>query len=184
MFGTYGRVGIWPCKSPFSRYPNVSGDLPACREVGARARLMATRLDEGAKLDWQYLQGVLKIYDEARDVMKARTFGIRQAESFHMKLFMHMAEFNLGPMLDRNLSKKLKAVRGKTEKRLMRTERVFAAGEMAPEEFLDEFDRTTLAFQSEMANAMMAGQYETLFELKPDDTVVLADREIFLRQHA
>ena len=37
LFGTYGRVGHWPCKSPFNQYKNVTGDLPQCVEAPAVA---------------------------------------------------------------------------------------------------------------------------------------------------
>jgi len=49
---------------------------------------------------------------------------------------------------------------------------------MAFGEYADAFNRETIKFQEEMANAMSPEQYESLFDLKPGDTVLLADPDI------
>lgn len=182
MFGTYGRVGVWPCKSPFNKYPSVTGDLKKCtkskkggygpKEIELRA------LGEDNKLEWQYIKGVLDIYDEATTMLKQRTVTAKQAKAFHLKLFMYMAEFQLGPMLDKPLAKRLKQVREKTEKTRMKIEKPFVEAEVNVDEFVAEFDRITLEFQDEMAGTMTPEQYITLFDLKPSERVVLADQSI------
>jgi hypothetical protein len=182
LFGTYGRVGFWPCKSPFDQCPGTTGDLPECIEAPLSARAAKAAplraLSSGDKLDWHYINGVLQIYEEATPMIKSQTATAAQASAFHLKLFMYMAEFHLGPMLDKTLAKRLKQVRNDTEKARLKIEKPFAANEAGAADFVATFDRITLDFQDEMANAMTAEQYLTLFDLKPDERVVLADQNI------
>lgn len=179
LFGTYGRVGFWPCRAPFNRYPKLTGDLPECTGKARKRGPTAPRaLAAADKLDWHYIQGVLKIYDEAKPLLRAKTISVSQAGNFHLKLFMYMAEFHLGPMLDKALAKRLKEVRRNTERTRAKVERPFAFGEAEPLEFVRAFDEITLAFQDEMANSMTPEQYQTLFDLKPDERIVLADQTI------
>ncbi len=182
LFGTYGRVGIWPCKSPFNKCQNVTGDLPECAEakrVKYTPKMLETlSLAPEDKLDWHYINGVLNIYNEANSMFAAKSVTATQAKSFHIKLFMYMAEFHLGSMLDSKLAKRLKQVRGETEKSWLKIERPFAAAEADVDDFVAEFDKLTLTFQDEMANAMTPEQYVTLFDLKPSERIILADPTI------
>lgn len=181
LFGTYGRVGVWLCQSPFDKCLTVKGDLPECTEKAVKRTAKAVErhaLGASDKLDWHYIQGVLKIYDEAAPLFKAPSVGVPQATALHVRLFMYMAEFHLGPMLDRALAKRLKQVRSNAEKARLKIERPFAEGEAGADAFVAAFDRITLDFQDEMANAMTAEQYLTLFDLQPDERVVLADQNI------
>jgi len=182
LFGTYGRVGHWPCKSPFNQYKNMTGDLPQCVEAPAdesKARKRASlALTEADKLDWHYIKGVLDIYAKAVKMMKAKAIGPVEAESFHIQLFMYMAAFHLGPMLDKALSSKLKQVRIKIEKERIKDETAFSNNEMNAQEFVDAFNKATIEFQDEMASVMKPEQYETIFDLKVDDHVLLTDPKI------
>lgn len=181
LFGTYGRVGVWLCQSPFGKCPTVKGDLPECTKKAVKRTAKAVELDAlraPDKLDWHYIQGVLKIYDEATPMFKAESVNASEATALHVRLFMYMAEFHLGPMLDKTLLKRLKKVRSNTEKARLKIERPFAEGEADADAFVAAFDRITLDFQDEMANAMTAEQYLTLFDLRPDERVVLADQNI------
>jgi len=182
LFGTYGRVGYWPCRAPFNRYQNVTGDLGVCVPAPvrvSRAKMAATRaLTDADKLDWHYIQGVLAIYGQAARMMKARAVDAGDASDFSVKLFMHMAEFHLGNMLDRPLSRKLTQLRRKIEKARVKAEAAYASDEMPAQEFVDDSNKTTIAFQDEMANVMKPEQYQTLFDLNPDERVELADPKI------
>ena len=111
-------------------------------------------------------------------VMKAKAIGPVEAESFHIQLFMYMAAFHLGPMLDKALSRKLKQVRIKIEKERIKDETAFSNKEMNAQEFVDAFNKATIEFQDEMASVMKPEQYETIFDLKVDDHVLLADPKI------
>lgn len=181
MFGTYGRVGYWPCKSPFNKYPGTAGDLPECVPAvgpGIRRLPEARALTAPDKLDWQYINGVLKLYDEAQSILKARALAPAETEGFHVKLFMYMAEFHLGPMLDKPLAGKLKQVRVRTEKARLKVESAFAEEMMPAREFVEAVNQATISLQDELANAMTPAQYETLLDLKPGDQVILADPRI------
>ncbi len=177
LFGTYGRVGFWPCNSPFEQYPNVSGDLPACEPTESAVALSAVD-----KLDWQFIRRELEIYDRAVSLLQSEA-GPREAMDFHLELYMHMVEFNLGPMYDEALGKRLLEVRGGIESERVDVEQAFANKEMKSAEFMEIFNDLTLRFQTNTANATTPGQYETLFDLKPDDQVILADPEIVAREY-
>jgi hypothetical protein len=182
LFGTYGRVGSWPCNSPFNQYPSETGDLPEC--IGASLKKTSGQAAEpqvrtvADKLDWQYITGVLKIYAQAQTLMKTRSIVPDEALSFHLRLFMYMAEFNLGPMLDKTLASKLKQVRSRIEKVRVKAETAFTSEKMKAREFVDAINKATIDFQDEIASFMKPSQYETLFDLKPGDHVILADQNI------
>lgn len=178
LYGTYGRVGFWPCKSPFNTFPGTSGDLQECIPKAARGVPLTRPLSVADKLDWHYIKGVLKIYDEAKTMLKARSFDPAEAEDFHIKLFMYMAEHHLGPMFDKKLASKLRQIRLKTEKKRLKAETAFEKDKVKAKEFVDAINKATIDFQDEMANAMTPEQYETLFELKPGENVILADPSI------
>jgi hypothetical protein len=184
LFGTYGRVCFWPCQSPFNQYPGVTGDLPECAAGLAKVRtVVASRpaVRRGRVQGRSYIQGVLAMYRKAAPMALAAVFAPAEAENFHVGLFMHMAKFHLGSRLNSTLSKRLKAVRSATEKARIPAETAFANHTMSPREFVDAVNRVTLQFQDEMANALTAAQYKTLFDMDRDERVILADRAIVKR---
>lgn len=185
LFGTYGRVGTWPCKAPFRQHANVTGDFAVCVRPEARsARARATRrgvapaLTAEQRLEWQYVQGVLRLYGTASRTLRARSVAPADARQFHQALFMHMAEFQLGPMLNRQLATRLRRVHTKTEKARGKLQSALSAKEMPMGEYVRAFNRQTIAFQEEMANLMTREQYVSMFDLKRGVTVLLADPEI------
>jgi len=187
MFGPYGRVGTWPCQSPLNQYSGITGDLPECLPTPTAAASQpkgARPLSLADKLDWQYINGVLKLYGEAQPMLKAKAVAPDQAEDFHLKLFMYMAEFHLGSRLDKKLSNNIRKLRLKTERVRLKAERAFAEREMAPNEFVDAINKATVDFQDEMANSMKPEQYESLFDLKPGEQVILADPSIVSKAFA
>ena len=82
------------------------------------------------------------------------------------------------PQPRKKQSKKLTQVRSKTEKARFKAEAAYAEDEMPAQEFVDNFNNMTIAFQDEMASIMKPEQYQTFFDLKPDERVVLADPKI------
>jgi hypothetical protein len=180
LFGTYGRVGIWPCKATFKKHSGVTGDLPAC--VSASARASSARLTADDKLDRHYLERVLSVYEGARSSLSARTFRPADAHRLGLTLFMVMAEFHLGPTLAKGMAKKLRQVRAKTEATRIKCETSFRADDMSAKEFVQEFDRQTVHFQNEMASALRAEEYRSLFDLEPGETVTLADPAIVKKE--
>jgi hypothetical protein len=178
LFGPYGRIGLWPCRAPFNRHEDVTGDLPEC--LGPSRPAMSRRMAEDDS-ESRYLRGVLAMYREAQPLMTAETIPQADAERFGLRLFMHMAEFRLGPRLDADLSSGLAQVHHKIERMRSEAEEAFAAGRMAPREFVSIFNMATMTFQEEMAGLMSPEQYRALFDLERDERVVLADREIVER---
>jgi hypothetical protein len=189
MFGTYGRVGMWPCHSPFNSHPGSSGDLPECIPGGVAAdqdNLVSTETDQ---LDWNYVREELALYERNAELFRAPrpvtrasadTFaGSREAvEAFHLALFAHMLAYYLGPRLDADLRGHLLAIRREVETRRMNAEADYAVGRSSGSEFVGMFDQITLDFQSQMADVMTDGQYQTLFRLKKEERVLLSDPEI------
>ncbi|MBE7502827.1 MAG: hypothetical protein HS113_21590 [Verrucomicrobiales bacterium] len=187
LFGTYGRVGFWPCSAPFNQHAGVSGDLPQClvrgRDVAPpRGRSLALSADH--QLDWQYLKGVLELYRGASQTFRTRSAPTAEVASFHQTLFMHMAEFRLGPLLDRPLTSKLKQVRARTEKNLLKLHAARSGDALRTREFVDGFNAETIRFQQEMASVMKPEQYQSLFDLPPGETVLLADPRIVRKAFA
>lgn len=181
LFGPYGRVGFWPCRSPFNQFPKVTGDLPECVPPSAATTAkptLARVLSDADKLDWNYINGALKIYAGAQKMLSADSVPAGEAQDFNISLFMYMAEYHLGPALDRKLTGRLKQVRRRTEKARLKPETAYEKEKMAPGEFVDAINKTTTDFQDDMANALSPAHYESLFELKPDERVILADPDI------
>ncbi|MDP9177765.1 MAG: hypothetical protein M3O61_08800 [Gemmatimonadota bacterium] len=192
LFGTYGRVGIWPCSSPFNKCGTTTGDLSGCGIAALTATSAAVARTEAEQFDWVYINSVLKLYAKApgiqtqlRSVRAGRApvaSSIAKAETFHVALFANMAEYKLGPLLDRNLERKLLTIRRDTERKRIQLERQRAAGEISDEEFVSKFDGITIEFQDKMASALKPAEYVTLFDAKPDERFVLSDKTIVKKE--
>ena len=180
LFGVYGRVGVFPCHGPFNRYSSVSGDLPECIPRVPARPTGVQGLTDAARLDWLYIRSVVALYDQAEDV--AGRLGAIEPGSFEMTLFMHMAEFRLGPALDGKLAARLRSRRMRVERRRRPLEQAWREGAIRPREFVDGINEVTEQFQEDMANLMTPIQYKDMFELDPDERVVLADEEIVQRE--
>jgi hypothetical protein len=185
LFGTYGRVGFAPCYAPFEQYSQVSGDLQECVQPAETLGLDAIVRDDSQKLDYQFIRGELELYARAAQLLAS---GIRDAVALasaidlQVALFMHMAEFHLGPMLDLGLASNLEEVRRSIEAERSALERAFQNRELNAQEFASAFDRQiTLPFQSRMANLLRRDAYQTLFGLPPEQQIILADPSIVER---
>jgi hypothetical protein len=187
LYGVYGRIGIWPCSAPFNQYGGTTGDLPACiPPVDPTGGVMESPLSIADQLDWNYIQGVLAIYGNAsglfaRATEKEQGSSVRLAEEleeFQMLLFAQMLDFYLGPMLNVGLRNQLMEVRRRTEHRRVETEGRLASRRLKGPEFVTEINQLTIEFQEQMAERMTSAQYQTLFRLRKDDRVVLADPDI------
>lgn len=180
LFGTYGRVGFWPCKSPFKKYTSTTGDLKVCFEKSSK-KLLLRGLSDADKLDRMYIEGVMKIYDKAKPMLKSKNITKKDTLNISTELFIYMADFHLGAMLDKKLKSKLVDIRQGIEKARLKIEKPLNAKSVSKKDFTDfakEFDKITLEFQDKMADAMTPKQYMTLFELEPDERIVLADPSI------
>lgn len=191
LFGTYGRPRgpLGTCRSPFNQHPGITGDLAVCAEApvtkGAKAvrkKGLARSLAEH-KMEQKYIRGVLAIYGKAAQLVRASPKGLvgHDLEGFHLKLFMHKAQYNLGSKLDKSLSRKLQDIRLSAERSRMKIEEWFSNGEMKASEFVQAFNKETVLFQEAAAGALKPDRYKALFGLKPGDTVILADPRIVKR---
>jgi hypothetical protein len=182
LFGTYGRLGIFPCRAPFDQHPDVSGDLDECAESEQRALTAPLKKTSSSerKREQKYLKGVLAIYGGPKGHMAMMTRGVKpeEVEAFHVELFLHMAEYKLQSLFTKVTTGKLKTIRRETEQRQMKMEETLANKEMSPKEFILAFNKETTDFQNKLANTLKPDHYEKLFDLKPGDTVILADRKI------
>jgi hypothetical protein len=185
MFGPYGRVGRWPCRAPFNQNIGVTGDIAACLPPPGVAA-SAAPLSGADQVDRAYILGALAIYEQFSGLPleapgpEGEMLGA--AVEFQMSLFEYMLEFRVGAMLDDAQKRSLLDVRHEIELRRIEIEpRQEQDGLLAPE-FVEEFNRLTIEFQQRMGNEMTDTQYETLFQLRKDELVVLADPAITNRE--
>lgn len=180
LYGTYGRVGYWPCRSPFNQYPGVSGDLSECAAV-----TMVSSMDEsegGGDVDeaeMAFVSSVLELYQAHEGLFgeeKERP-AREEVEEFDLAHFSIVLEYRLGPLDERHKSD-LMDVRRDTEGRQLELERRFAEGELEGREFVEAANQMTKDFQMEMGERMSDAEYERLFELRKDEVIVLADPQI------
>jgi hypothetical protein len=182
IFGTYGRLGVWPCRSIFDQHPDMSGDLPECAESSKTpltASLKAISPVE-RKRELKYLQGVLEIYGGPTGQAARMTRALKPAdiENLHVKLFLHMAEYKLQSDFSKAVAGKLRTVRADTERFRLKMEERYSNDEMTIKDFISGFNKETIDFQDKLANTLKPTHYEKLFDLKPGDTIILADRKI------
>ena len=80
IYGPYGRVGFWPCKSPFKKYSSTTGDLPECVPTKKQAKTAGSFKKRSAddKADWQYIQKALAIYSEGDKLLRSEIIATRR----------------------------------------------------------------------------------------------------------
>lgn len=178
MFTTYGRPGFWPCHSPFMRYPSVSGDMPEC--VTPESSIDNAPSDRD-RLDWQFLRREIEIYNSAVDLFTHEP-DTEASVNYQLLCFANMVDWQLGPMLNRVTIRRLLNIRLKTERRRLSLEQAYRGENMKGPEFAENFDKLTLDFQDDVANATTREEYAALFELEQDERVTLADPQIVQRQ--
>jgi hypothetical protein len=174
LYGTYGRPGAWFfCPGAFNKHAGVTGDLPECMPdvppEGAHER------DEAHVA---YLREELALYAEARPLFEAATRDREAVVDFSVRLFRHMAAYQLGRQFEGAVEQRLLDIRRQTEHDRSAPEDAYAGGDVDPAEFAREIDAVTERFQDDMAGALTAEQYRMLFALAQDERVTLADPEI------
>jgi hypothetical protein len=186
LFGPYGRIGLWPCRSPFKKFPSTNGDLPQCsvtlskRRKGGVRSIMRSGED---KADWQYIQQVLPIYQEGEKREKQRTLKATDATDLNLRLFMIMVDFELGPNVEKKQTANLLKLRKQTEVMMQKTQRGLARDEKPGQDYVSEMNDITLKFQDQMSGLLSVDEYIALFNLQPDERVILADPAILKREY-
>lgn len=185
IFGPYGRIGFWICKSPFKKYSTTAGDLPECVPKKKRAKAAAPSMRRSAddKADWQYIQQALAIYSEGDKQIKRRSLQPSDARNLQVKLFQLMVDFHLGPMVDKKTSKQLLGEREKTEKRIEKAQGGITRVKADMKEYAKAINKITKKFQDDMANLLSKEAYEALFDLQRDKRIMLADPDILLKEY-
>lgn len=185
LFGPYGRIGVWPCRSPFKKYPNTTGDITDCISKKSMAVIQECSAED--KADWQYIQKVLPLYAEGEKLVKKKSFDRADARDLNVDLFLLMADFELGPMMKKKLNSNLREVRKQTEVSIekVQIEMTGTKGvtKNKEKEYVKRFNKITKKFQDEMANLLSAEEYEALFALNPDERIILADPDILKSEY-
>ena len=185
LFGPYGRIGIWPCKSPFKKYPNTTGDIDEC--ISRKSLAVIHERSAEDKADWQYIQKVLPLYSKGEKLVKKKSFNPADARDLNVDLFLLMADFELGPMMKKKLNSYLKEVRKQTEVSIEKAQvdmkKTKGMANIKEKEYVKRFNKITKKFQDEMANLLSAEEYEALFALNRDERIVLADPDILKSEY-
>jgi hypothetical protein len=180
MFGVYGRVGIFPCSSPFERHEGVSGDLPAC--AGFDVAHDDRPLPSDDQADAAYIESVVRIYDRHAELFRPGDAQPRAAvKAFHLELFANMVEFKVGNRVDDGLRDRLLAVRGRIEDGLLDVDRRHAQERLDGADLAAEVDALALALQAGVAAETSDDQYQALFGLEKGEVVRVADPDIVAR---
>ena len=185
LFGPYGRIGVWPCKSPFKKYPNTTGDIDECISKKSLGVIQERSAED--KADWQYIQKVLPLYSKGEKLAKKKSFDLEDARDLNVELFSLMADFELGPMMKKKLNSNLREVRKRTEVSIEKAQAEIKStkgvASIKEKEYVKRFNKITKKFQDEMANLLSAEEYEALFALKPDERIILADPDILKSEY-
>ncbi len=190
LFGPYGRIGVWPCRAPFRKYGDATGDLDDCIAKKSKA-LNIQRRSIDDKADWQYIQKVLPLYAEGEKLARKRSFAPVDARNMNVELFSLMADFELGPMMGKKLRSRLRKVQKRTEISIEKAQAQIAVKKSLRSKkdmssikaYAKRFNKITTAYQDEMADLLSAEEYETLFSLKPDERIVLADPDVLKSEY-
>lgn len=170
LFGTYGKVGFWPCSAPFNQYPGVTGDLPACTASKAAVKAPKLPLLEGES---KHIRSIKQAYNKFDHEGATLLDGIK----FHVDLFDREIKFRLGEDLGK-AAKGLKLAKEAAELEHRHLVESLAHDKMLPAEFIKAFNKMTLTFQDSIASAISKVQYRKLLDLDREERVVLADPHI------
>lgn len=170
LFGTYGKLGIWPCRAPFNKCSGVTGDLPACKAVSSTARMPKLPLLEGED---KHTRAIKLAYNKF-DQQEATPL---QAMKFQADLFEREVKFRLGEDLGA-VTKGLRLAKESVELEHHGLVNALNQKRMKPAEFIKEFNKMTLKFQDDIATAINQKQYKKLLGMDRDERVVLADPDI------
>ena len=176
MFSVYGRVGVWPCKSPFDAHAGVKGDLAAC--VGGDADTDATEangMSESQAADAALASSLLGLYQANSSLFDLDTQpALEEIEAFHLQLFATLLDLRLGPLAE-DQRDQLLAVRRSIEQRHLEIDSRHAAGSLDGLELAAAVDELAVDLQRQMASEMSDEQYQSLFELPKDELVSVAE---------
>lgn len=194
IYGPYGRPrGLFGfCKAPFDQHPGVQGEDPDCVACSATTPLgvdVPEPVDTPDPDEQRYLANVLNQYGEAavafdRNSLQLEGDDTEAVTGFQMSLFGLMLEYYLRRDSSDADNRQLLETRHDTELKRLEIEKVFLNKEMPVDEFVDLVNNETTQFQNRAANILSVKNYTTLFDLPPEQTVVLIDPEIAAAAYA
>ncbi|HVO65766.1 MAG TPA: hypothetical protein VMT12_04705 [Syntrophales bacterium] len=174
IFGTYGKVGFWPCSAPFDQCTGISGDLPEC------VAFSGLKAEEPMAPTLPLLEGEdrhIRTIKQAYNTFNHLGATPLEAMKFHADLFDREVEFRLGDGLG-EAANGLRLAKETVELSHWHMVDAFAQKQISPVEFIKTFNSMTLKFQDDIASALNKAQYVKLLDLECDERVILADPEI------
>ena len=176
IFGTYGKVGFWPCYAPFDQCPGVTGDLPEClaakspKPRSVKAVVPKLPLLKGED---RHIRSIKQAYNRF-DHPEATPL---DAMRFNADLFDREVRFRLGEVTAKT-TKGLRIAKESVELEHWRLVDALKNKSILPAEFIKSFNRMTIKFQDDIANSLKKAQHKKLLGLDRDERVVLADPAI------
>lgn len=180
MFGTYGKVGIWPCRSPFHRHTDVHGGLPECVEAAGaldRVELHPALRANLPRIDPSFMKYVRGAYTR---YMRRASHSRLEEINFATNVYQREVESRLGRLSEKEW-RGLEDAKAKEEIRhaaLVVERENKSLSETDAVDFITEFNALTEAFQHDIANCLTAKRYKQLMNLDRDDILLLADPDI------
>lgn len=175
LYGTYGWEGFWPCRSEFRRHLGVTGDLPECIPPGDLADIPAE--GDGHEAESEFIRVVLELYEANAHLFGVEEYPLEAKSEFHMAHFSQLLDYRLDG-IGQGLKSQLIDVRYGIDQRQLTLQSGFSSEDISGRDFVREVNELTTDFQTEMADRMTDSEYETLFELKKEEVIVLADPDI------
>lgn len=176
IFGAYGKVMGGRCHAPFNQYPGVAGDLPACTPAagGATHTRATAKQTQRQRSRNSLLRMLEKRAAGAQDALEGMRINVRA--------FEREVQFALDGTLSDKTAQGLREAKVKADLEHLRLCQNFERQEVNAVQFVKGFNRMTVNFQDDLANALSKVQYRRVFDLTPEERIYLADPDILDEQ--
>jgi len=187
LFGPYGRIGFWPCKSPFEKYDTITGDLSPCISEKMVASIEKQTAEEKSEL--KYIQKTLEIYSKSEKQIMTKSLSPEDVRNVHLELFMNMVDYKLGTELESKQLSDLREVRNNTEGLIEEAQQLGTIMTKnntmnINKEYVVTFNKITESFQDDVANLLSADSYEKLLGVDRDERIILSDPTILKSEYS
>jgi hypothetical protein len=184
LFGSYGRprgfLGF--CSAPFYQHPDLTGDLAECGGPTQPMELHEPGVDEQTVATpalAAYLSRVSSAYREITPLVATESIDDEGITSFQMTLFHLMTEFKLGSHFPASpQGRELISQRQWLEERRRAIEADFLQERIGVQRFVQVMNELTIEFQQRSHRVLTADQYRVLYELPPEEKVVVGDPQV------
>lgn len=185
LFGPYGRIGFWPCKSPFEKYDTITGDLSLCIPEKMVAPIEKQTAEEKSEL--KYIQKTLEIYSKSEKLIKTKSLSPDDVRNLHLELFMNMVNYKLGTKLESKFISDIREVRNNTEELIEEAQETITTKNNTMninKEYVVTFNKITERFQDDVANLLSTDSYEKLLGVDRDERIILSDPTILKSEYS